>query len=289
MNPEPSIAGSLKLRDRVLDLSFPAVMGVLNVTPDSFSDGGRFFKTGRALTHIREMKEEGAVIIDVGGESTRPGADTVSTKEELARVIPVIEKAVQNHPDLIFSIDTTKYEVAHEALETGIHIVNDVSGLQKDPRLAELCAEYGAGLVIMHSPGDPKTMQQNPTYTNVVQEVGTFLKEQTALARQYGVEQIIIDPGIGFGKTIEHNLQLLANLDTLQSTGRPVMIGASRKSMIGALTHHKDPAKRLAGTLAVHYDAMMRGARIIRVHDVAETVDTIRIFKAIREHRDERV
>lgn len=274
---------TLRIRGKNLNLSSPVAMGVLNITPDSFSDGGRFYDHDRALTHIREMIEAGASIIDVGGESTRPGAEIVSTGDELERVIPVLEEALGRYPDILFSIDTTKFEVAHKALEIGTHIVNDVSGLQKEPRLAELCAEFDAALVIMHSQGDPKTMQANPYYEDVVKEVKQFLEEKTAYARQAGVQTIIIDPGIGFGKTLEHNLQLLANLETFKTSDTPLMVGASRKSMIGAVTGRKDPGDRLAGTLAIHYDAMLRGANIIRVHDVAEAVDTIRVFNALRE------
>jgi dihydropteroate synthase len=271
----------LDLAGKTLDLSTPAVMGVLNVTPDSFSDGGRYADLPAALNRIGEMVEEGARIIDIGGESTRPGSDPVPAGTELERTVPVITAAVKQWPGVIFSIDTTKYEVAKAALDSGAHLVNDVSGLSKEPRLAELAATYGAGLVIMHSPGEPKTMQHKPRYGNVIDEVYEFLTSRAHLAREAGVGSIIIDPGIGFGKKLEHNLALLASVAAFADTGYPVLIGASNKSMIGRLLNNRPVEKRLAGTLAVHYDALTKGAKIIRVHDVREAFDSILIYNAI--------
>ncbi|TVQ11603.1 MAG: dihydropteroate synthase [Balneolaceae bacterium] len=271
----------LKAAGKTLDLTTPVIMGVLNVTPDSFSDGGRFNSAAVAMQRIGQMISEGAAIIDVGGESTRPGSGPVSLQDELARIKPVLEQAVKAFPDTFFSIDTTKYEVASVALEAGAHFINDISGLKKEPRFAELAARYGAALVIMHSSGDPKTMQMNPEYGNVIDDVYTFLTAQAEFARSEGVGSIIIDPGIGFGKKLEHNLALLSSISTFANTGYPVLVGASNKSMIGNLLDNRPVEKRLAGTLAVHYDALTKGAKIIRVHDVREAFDSILIYNAI--------
>jgi len=260
-------------------------MGVLNITPDSFSDGGEFYGRDIALNHIDEMVRDGAKIIDIGGESTRPGAEPVSVEQELQRVIPVLQKAVEKYPDVFYSIDTTKYQVAKEALNNGAHIINDISGLQKEPRLAELCAEYNAALILMHSQGDPQTMQNNPEYEDVVKDILQFFQRQVKLAHQMGAEQIILDPGIGFGKTLQHNLTLLAHLDSFIKLEHPLMIGVSRKSMIGKILGDRPVNERLIGTIAVHYDSMMRGARIIRVHDVKEANDSIKIYNAINSAR----
>lgn len=267
------------------DLTTPQIMGIVNTTPDSFSDGGRFTELSRARDHIYLMKKSGASIIDIGGESTRPGSDPVSEREELNRVIPVIEEAVANFPELLYSIDTTKYEVAKQALKAGARIINDVSGLQKEPRMAELAAEYQAAYIIMHSQGDPKTMQQNPVYEDVVDDVYSFFERQIKFAQSLGVEEIVIDPGIGFGKTLVHNLKLLAHLDKFTKIGFPVLVGASRKSMIGKILDERPVEDRLTGTIAIHYDALMKGASILRVHDVREASDSVRIFNAIQSQR----
>lgn len=257
-------------------------MGILNATPDSFSDGGMFDAVPSALDRIHIMLEEGATIIDVGGESTRPNADPVSQEEELKRVIPILEKATSTFPDAIYSIDTTKYEVAKQALDLGVHIVNDVSGLEKEPRLADLCAEYDAAYVLMHSQGDPKTMQNNPSYQNVIEDLRGFFQEKIELLKIKGVENIILDPGIGFGKKLEHNLKLIAHLDKFKKFGFPVLVGASRKSMIGKILDGRSAEDRLTGTIAVHYHSLIKGANILRVHDVKEASDSIRIFEAIQ-------
>ncbi len=273
------------LTGKALSVSTPAIMGVLNMTPDSFSDGGEVQDVSSALERITEMVEEGADLIDVGGESTRPGSDPVTEKEELQRVLPLLEKAVPAFPGTMFSIDTTKYEVARQALECGVHMVNDVSGLQKEPRLADLCASCQAILVIMHSKGAPKTMQRDPDYVDAVTEIIAFLKHGAQAAEKTGVTQLVIDPGIGFGKTLQHNLEIIARLGDFCSLGYPVLIGASRKSMIGKLLADKSgdrPVnKRLAGTLALHYHALMQGAAILRVHDVREAKDSLEVFKAV--------
>lgn len=263
-------------------LTSPQVMGILNVTPDSFSDGGKYLDVHTALDRIYYMLREGATIIDVGGESTRPNAEPVSEEEELGRVIPILEKAIATFGKAFFSIDTTKYEVAKQALKIGAHIINDVSGLQKEPRLADLCAQYDATYVLMHSQGDPKTMQKNPSYEDVVKDISSFFKEKIQILESKGVNKIVLDPGIGFGKTLEHNLKLVAQLDSFQKIKFPVLVGASRKSMIGQILDGRPSSERLTGTIAVHYHALMNGAKILRVHDVKEASDSIRIFNAIQ-------
>lgn len=257
-------------------------MGILNATPDSFSDGGRYNVVSKAMDRIHRMLEQGASIIDVGGESTRPNADPVSEEDELNRVIPVFKEAKIHFKDAIFSVDTTKYEVARQALELGVHIVNDVSGLEKEPRFAKLCAEFDATYVLMHSQGDPKTMQHNPTYDQVVKEIDSFFDKKIAHLQNAGVNEIVLDPGIGFGKKLEHNLKLIADLETFTKKPFPVLVGASRKSMIGQVLDGCPPEERITGTIAVHYHALMKGAKILRVHDVKEASDSIRIFNAIQ-------
>lgn len=271
----------INLSNKKLDLKTPVIMGVLNVTPDSFSDGGKYQTPGESMKRIGEMIDQGAMIIDVGGESSRPGADPVSVDEELKRTQPILTIAVKEFPDAFFSVDTIKYDVAKAALDAGAHLINDISGLKQEPRFAALAAEYGAGLVIMHSKGRPKTMQQSPHYVNVIDEVYGFLQDQAVFARKEGVKSIIIDPGIGFGKKLEHNLALLASIRLLTGMGYPVMLGASNKSMIGRLLDDRPVEKRLAGTIALHYDALTKGAKIIRVHDVREAFDSILIYNAI--------
>lgn len=275
---------SLTLRDKVLDLTHPVVMGILNATPDSFSDGGLFNKTDIAIDRIGLMVSQGATIIDVGGESTRPGSDAVAEDEELERVIPVLEKAIPEFSDTFFSIDTTKYKVAEKALELGVHLVNDISGLQQEPRLADLCTKYNAGYILMHSQGNPKTMQDEPRYEDVVDDVRTFFKRQIQLARSKGLETLILDPGIGFGKTLDHNLKLLRKLDKFLDLGYPLMIGASRKSMLGQLLNDRPIDDRLIGTIAVHYHAMTKGVKIIRVHDVKEAIDSVLVYNALANY-----
>lgn len=271
----------LHIRDRVLDVSSPRIMGVLNVTPDSFSDGGKYNSLDSALGRIGLMVSQGADIIDIGGESTRPGSDPVPEETELERVLPVIELAVKEFPDTLFSIDTTKFAVAEEALKRGVHLVNDISGLQREPRLAKLCVKHQAGYILMHSQGNPKTMQHNPSYEDPVKDITEFFKRQAARAEAEGLENIIIDPGIGFGKSQEHNLEIIARLDKFLEIGYPLMIGASRKSMIGRILNDRPAPDRVTGTVAVHYHAMMLGARLLRVHDVKEAKDSVLVFNAI--------
>ena len=255
-------------------------MGVLNVTPDSFSDGGKFTDIDRAVAHAREMVAAGADIIDVGGESSRPGASAISADEELRRVIPVIERI----EDLLVSIDTTKAIVAERALAVGACIVNDISALRFDERMIDVVRDSGAGLVLMHMKGTSQTMQQEAQYAQVVTEVLGFLRARVAFAIDHGLarEQIAVDPGIGFGKTVEHNLRLLAHLDEFRSLGCAVLVGASRKSFVGKVLE-REKEDRLYGSLAVAAWAVVHGANIVRVHDVAETVEVVRMIEAVKQ------
>jgi dihydropteroate synthase len=269
-------AGSFQLDARTL------VMGVLNVTPDSFSDGGAFFDLAKALEQARRMVADGADIIDIGGESTRPGAQPVSVDDECARVIPVIEQLTREI-DAPISIDTRKPQVAAAALAAGAHIVNDVAGLG-EAGMAGVVREYRAGLVVMHMQGTPQTMQEQPVYGDVVAEVGAFLRArvEAALAEHIAAEAIVADPGIGFGKTLEHNLALLRQLPEIERlAGRPLLIGVSRKRMIGAITG-REVDDRLAGSLGAAAFAALHGARIIRVHDVKETCDLLKVIDRLR-------
>lgn len=273
---------SLKYGERTL------VMGVLNVTPDSFSDGGQFFAFDRAIAQAEQMIAEGADMIDVGGESTRPGSEFVSEAEESRRVIPVIERLTSSF-SIPISIDTTKPAVARAALEAGAEIVNDISGLRFDPAIADEAARANAGLILMHSRGTPKDMQQLPPVKEILDEVVAGLHESVAVAVEHGVapESIAVDPGIGFGKTAEQNVEIIASLDHLvaEFADYPMMIGTSRKSFIGKLLDNAPADQRLYGTLASVVVAVMKGAHIVRVHDVKATVDAVRVLDAIRAAR----
>ena len=264
------------------DPSAFAVMGVINVTPDSFSDGGLFLDPQEAIAQGLRLEAEGAAILDVGGESTRPGAEGVSAAEELRRVLPVIEGLADAGSEAQLSVDTSKAEVAAAAMGVGATLVNDVTALRGDPEMAALIASSGAGCCLMHMLGDPRTMQRDPHYDDVVSEVKAFLEERLAFAVASGIEEqrIILDPGIGFGKTIDHNLELLRRLDELVAIGRPVMIGTSRKSFLGRITGRENPADRLAGTVATCVLAYERGGRVFRVHEVAPVVDALKVAAA---------
>jgi dihydropteroate synthase len=257
-------------------------MGVLNVTPDSFSDGGLYLSVEAAVGHAREMVRDGAAIVDVGGESTRPGAEPVPEAEELERVVPVVERIVGGDVEARVSIDTRKLAVAEAALQAGARIVNDVSAFRAAPEMAGLVATSGADCCLMHMLGeDPRTMQADPRYDDVVSDVKAFLEERLAFASGEGVpeERVWLDPGIGFGKTVEHNLELLGRLDEIVAIGRPVVIGASRKSFLGKLTGRPE-RERVAATVAANLVALERGASIFRVHDVRETVDALKVAAA---------
>jgi len=256
------------------------LMGVVNVTPDSFSDGGLYLDPGAAIAHGGELAAAGAEILDVGGESTRPGAEAVSEAEELRRVVPVVQGLADGGAEI--SVDTSKAAVAAAALEAGATIVNDVTALRGDPEMAALCADRGATVVLMHMLGSPRTMQENPVYEDVVAEVAAFLGERLEVAVAAGVsaERIWLDPGIGFGKTAEHNLELLRRLGELRELGRPLVIGTSRKSFIGRLDG-SDAGERLGGTIASSVLAAAEGADVLRVHDVAEVGQAMAVAGAI--------
>ena len=258
------------------------IMGVVNVTPDSFSDGGRYLDAQAAIDHGLKLDSEGAAILDVGGESTRPGAAPVPKAEELRRVIPVIEELVARGTNAQISIDTAKAAVAVRALEAGAPLVNDVTALRGDPDMAEVVARAGADCCLMHMLGDPRTMQRDPHYDDVVGDIKAFLSERVEFAVAAGIaeERILLDPGIGFGKTIEHNLELLRRLAEFLDLGRPVLIGTSRKSFLGRLTGREDPDDRLAATIATNVLAYERGARVFRVHDVAPLRDALTVAAA---------
>jgi dihydropteroate synthase len=283
MNCGPAIQ---RTKTRVGSLTFgpdPVLMGVLNVTPDSFSDGGEFLGAEPAVLHAEKMFDEGAQVIDVGGESTRPGSEPVSPEEELRRVLPVIQGILSACPDSIVSIDTYRFSIAEAALDAGARAVNDVTALG-DPRMAGLMAERGCPIILMHMLGEPKSMQQDPRYEDVVREVRDFLAERAERAIRAGVEpeNIILDPGIGFGKTMEHNLKLLKRLDSLVELGFPVLVGVSRKSFLGKITGSEDPKSRLFGTMAANVLAYERGASLFRVHDVRANKEALAVAAAIR-------
>lgn len=264
----------------------PLVMAIVNATPDSFSDGGQFFDPNAAVDRALRLIDEGADLIDVGGESTRPGATPVDVDEELRRVVPVVRRLAEQSPTLI-SIDTTKAAVAREAISAGAHIVNDISGLEFDARMPATCAETGAGVICMHIRGTPQTMQDDPRYDDVVAEVARFLSERLDALERQGIarERVAIDPGIGFGKTAAHNLELLANIGRLRELGRPVCIGHSRKRFLKRLLG-RAVDERLFATVGVSVAAALQGAHIIRVHDVAASRDAILACQAILAPRE---
>ena len=262
------------------------IMGIVNVTPDSFSDGGLYTDGGAAIAHALELQAEGAGILDIGGESTRPGAEPVAADEELRRVVPVIEGLYERGVQAQISVDTSKARVAAAALDAGATLVNDVTALRGDPAMAELVASRGAECCLMHMLGEPRTMQVDPRYDDVVSEVKAFLEQRMAFAVARGVaeERILLDPGIGFGKTAEHNLELVARVDELVALGRPVVIGTSRKSFLGRITG-RAVDDRLAGTITTNVLAYERGARVFRVHDVAPVYDGLVIAGATVRRR----
>jgi dihydropteroate synthase len=269
----------LRCRQYTLPLDRTLLMGVLNVTPDSFSDGGRFLDPGEAVRHAQRLVEEGADLIDAGAESSRPGSDPVSAEEEWRRLRPVLEGLLRE-VRVPISVDTYKPEVAGRALALGAHMLNDIAGL-RDPAMIETVASHGAAVVIMHMKGEPKTMQQVAEYEDVVAEVKAFLAQQAALATSAGIDGIVIDPGLGFGKTAQHSLELLRRLPELVELGYPVLMGPSRKSFIGHVTG-APVEDRLEGTLAAVTAAVLGGAHIVRVHDVKQCKRAVQVAEAIR-------
>lgn len=270
---------SITCGEYTLSFDRTLIMGVLNVTPDSFSDGGLFFDVDTAVAHAKQMVHDGADIIDVGGESTRPGSATLSSKEELKRVLPVITRLLRE-VSVPISIDTYKPEVAKACLKIGIHLINDITGMT-NPDMITLAAEHDVPVIIMHMKGTPKNMQENPTYHDVIEEINTFFHERITIVRNAGIKNVIIDPGIGFGKTLEHNLLVLKHLDTFTNHGCPLLVGPSRKSFIGMITGL--PAQeRLEGTIAAIVVAVLKGAHMIRIHDVRQCKRAIQVVDAIR-------
>jgi dihydropteroate synthase len=279
-NFEKSEIIQYKIGKRKIDFKLAYVMGIVNVTPDSFSDGGQFIDKKNAVNYGIEMVENGVDIIDIGGESTRPGSEPVSESEELSRVIPIIKEILNSKPDALISIDTTKAKVAEAALKSGALVVNDISGGTFEPDIFDVVAEFDAAMILMHTKGKPKTMQSSPVYTDVVSEVYDYLAAQSEIAFKHGIEKIIIDPGIGFGKRTEDNLDLIERLEDFKSLGFPIMIGLSRKSFIGnilnLLIEDRDDATNAMNSLAIS-----KGARIIRTHNVKQAVQTCKLFNSM--------
>lgn len=260
-----------------LSLRYPAVMGILNLTPDSFSDGGNFVEPSVAVERALQMVEQGAQIIDLGGESTRPGSDPISEEEEIQRVIPILNQLSTDQ--FVISIDTTKPKVAQLALEAGAHLINDISGGSTE--LLKAAHAYNAGFILMHSQGKPKSMQDQPSYMNPVTEIREFFDQKKEHIKELGLPRLWIDPGIGFGKTLTHNLEIMRSIHTFLDETWGVLLGSSRKSWIDHLCDAPDPVKRLGGSIASAIDAVAKGVEIIRVHDVAETVQAIQVTKEL--------
>jgi dihydropteroate synthase len=269
---------SYRIGNKQLSFSTPLIMGILNVTPDSFSDGGKYVDKDFALAHAIKMCEDGADIIDIGGESTRPGADPVSLEDEIDRTIPVIKSIKKEIPDVLISIDTTKSEVANKALESGASFVNDISALTFDKNILSIVKKYDAGLILMHIKGIPKNMQDHPDYDDLIGEIYDFLYNQSVAAAKKGLNKIIVDPGIGFGKTVEHNFEILKRLGDFKSLGYPIMIGLSRKSFIGKILDLKIDERDIP-TAVLESLAVQNSARIIRTHNVKLAVQSAKILK----------
>jgi dihydropteroate synthase len=268
------------LNSQELNFSSPKIVGILNITPDSFSDGGKYYSKNEAVNHALRMLEEGADIIDIGGESTRPGSESISDEDELKRTIPVIKELISLRNNIIISIDTTKSKVAEQALDCGASIINDISGLTFDAKMISVAQKFKAAIVIMHIKGNPKTMQENPHYADVVKEVYTFLKEQSKYAAENGISKIIIDPGIGFGKRIEDNFTLINKLNEFESIGYPIMIGLSRKSFIGK-TLNMDVFDRDIPTVIMEAISVLKSARLIRTHNVKYCTQMVKLVNKI--------
>lgn len=270
-------------RDRSIDLSSPKIMGIVNVTPDSFSDGGKYYSSVQAIEHGLQLAEEGADILDIGGESTRPGADEVSVHSELERVIPVIEALSAR--GLVVSVDTSKPEVMTAAAQVGAQIINDVYALRREGALE---AKSGCGVCLMHMQGEPRTMQKNPVYNDLMAEVKSFLAERAQALRDLGVpaERIVLDPGFGFGKTVSQNFELLAKTEDFLSLGYPLLYGMSRKSSLGAVTGVAKAEERLISSVTAHLLAVERGASIVRVHDVKQMKEALTVYNAMIHYKD---
>lgn len=286
MHTDTSASGVFVLSGRVWPLAARVhIMGVLNVTPDSFSDGGRYTNPDAAVAHALRMVEQGADVLDIGAESTKPGALPIDEEEERRRLIPIV-RAICRQTTIPVSIDTTKASIAQQALDAGAALINDISALRFDARMGEVVAKSGAGLILMHMQGNPQTMQHAAQYTDVVEEVRQFLKTRLDAAKESGIppERILLDPGIGFGKNCQHNVVLLARLDALLTLGRPLVVGVSRKAFIGKILG-RPIDERLMGTAGAVAVAVMKGARMVRVHDVAPIRDVVKMIEAIQSHQ----
>jgi dihydropteroate synthase len=286
MHTDTSASGVFVLSGRVLPLADRVhIMGVLNVTPDSFSDGGRYVNPDAAIAHALSMVEQGADVLDIGAESTKPGAVPIDEEEERRRLIPIV-RAICRQTTIPVSIDTTKASIAQQALDVGAAVINDISALRFDARMGDVVAKSGAGLILMHMQGNPQTMQDAAQYTNVVDEVRQFLKTRLDAAKEAGIhlDRILLDPGIGFGKNCQHNLVLLDRLDAFHMLGRPIVVGVSRKAFIGKILG-RPIDERLMGTAGAVAVAIMKGARMVRVHDVAPIRDVVKMIEAIQSHQ----
>ena len=273
-------APAVKCRGRELDFERVRIMGVLNATPDSFSDGGEFLDLGMALDQIARMTEEGADVIDVGGESTRPGSQGADEADEIRRIIPILERMNKDKGPLV-SVDTSKVGVARAALDAGVHMINDVTGL-RDPEMRAVIADSGAAAIAMHMKGEPRTMQDDPEYEDLMGELSGYLRESARRAERDGVASVLIDPGIGFGKSWNHNLEILRRMGVLRDLGYPLVVGASRKGFIGAITGVEAAGERLIGSKVAEAFAVIGGADMIRTHDVETAVEAVRMGEAIR-------
>lgn len=268
----------INLKGKLFDLSTPKVMGILNVTPDSFYDGGRYYTVEKAIAQASKMLDEGADMIDIGGLSTRPGSVEIDTDDELIRVIPVVEKIIQLYPDAILSVDTYRAKVALEAIQAGASIINDISGGTMDKKMYETVSSLSVPYILMHIQGIPQTMQNNPHYSHLLKDISLWFSEKIEILNQKGVHDIILDPGFGFGKSLEHNYLLLRHLSVFDRTFKlPILTGLSRKSMIQKITGHHT-TELLSGTSALHWEALHQGSKILRVHDVKEAVQVIKLF-----------
>lgn len=284
VSPVFNISPVISVKGRLIDLSEPQVMGILNLTTDSFYDGGKFIENKAIVRQAGKMIREGATFIDVGAASSRPGAKTVSARSELNRLIPAIQSVLDRYPDALISVDTFHARVAVKCIEAGAAIINDISSGDLDPDMMPAAGSLGVPFIAMHMQGTPKTMQVNPVYKNVTSEVLSYLLKKASDLRDAGVRDIILDPGFGFGKTVEHNYTLLNNLQVFVSAGFPVLAGLSRKSMICKVLG-VNPEKALNGTTALNMVALQNGASILRVHDVREAVETIKLFKSVRKNK----
>lgn len=275
---------TINCRGTLLDLSSPVVMGILNITPDSFYEGSRMRTEHQVRTQVEQMLEEGAQIIDIGGASSRPGADFVSVEEELNRVIPIIKVLNKHYPEALLSIDTYRAKVAKESIDSGIHLINDISASSMDEGLLDVVAAGKVPYVLMHMKGTPQDMQEAPHYDSVVVEVFDFLVKKIALLKSKGIQDVILDPGFGFGKTIAHNYQLLNHLSVYKALGMPILAGLSRKSMIWKVLKNT-PQEALHGTTALHVIALQNGANILRVHDVRPAVEAIQLMNVLEDNK----